>query len=213
MALSSVSSVPTLLSLSSPAGGARTRRLSAALVAASLCLGVAACGDDSSEGSSGTGAAAVSDGADSADSANGALELKDGYVGAKDPETEMTAVFGELTNTTDEDIHLTRVEGDLDGVYEFHETTDGQMRQTDDGLVIPAEDSATLEPGGHHIMIMENTDEIAAGDVLSLTLTAEDGATYELTDIPVRVQQSAHEDYADDDADDGAGADEDHEGH
>lgn len=213
MALSSVSSVPTLLSLSSPAGGARTRRVSAALVAASLCLGVAACGDDSSEGSSDTSPAAASDSADSADSADGALELKDGYVGAKDPETEMTAVFGELTNTTDEDIHLTRVEGDLDGVYEFHETTDGKMRQTDDGLVIPADDSATLEPGGHHIMIMENTDEIAAGDVLSLTLTAEDGTTYELTDIPVRVQQSAHEDYADDDADDGAGTDEGHEGH
>jgi copper(I)-binding protein len=190
-----------------------TRRLTAAALASVLALGLAACGsgNDSTDttDTADTGQTTSAAGQDSNQSSD-ALTFSDGYVGAKDPETEMTAVFGELTNTTDEDIHLTRVEGDLDGVYEFHETTDGQMRQTDDGLVIPAEDSATLEPGGHHIMIMENTDEIAAGDVLSLTLTAEDGATYELTDIPVRVQQSAHEDYGTEGTGDEHG---DHAGH
>ncbi|MDN6259269.1 MAG: copper chaperone PCu(A)C [Corynebacterium sp.] len=123
------------------------------------------------------------------------MSLGEGYVGAKDAETSMTAVFGELTNSTDEDIHLTRVTGDLDGVYQYHETVDGIMRETDDGLVVPANGSVAMEPGGTHIMIMENHDEIAAGDALTLTLTDEDGNDYELADIPVRVQQSAHEDY------------------
>ncbi|HIW91844.1 MAG TPA: copper chaperone PCu(A)C [Candidatus Corynebacterium avicola] len=188
-----------------------SRRIPAALVAATLCLGVASCGDDSDAGSAED--TATSDAG--AEVSDGDLVLEEGYVGAKDADTEMTAVFGELTNTTDEDIHLTRAEGDLEGVYEFHETVDGMMRQTEDGMVIPANGSTMLEPGGDHIMIMENSDEIAAGDVLNLTLTAEDGSTFELEDIPVRVQQSAHEDYAGDDAEDGAAEDgtDDHSGH
>lgn len=167
-----------------------TRRLSAAALATTLTLGLAACGDENSETEDTAGTADTADTAD-------AITFSEGYVGAKDAETAMTAVFGELTNTTDEDIQLTEVSGDLEGVYEYHEVVDGVMRETDGGVTVPANDSLMMDPGGHHIMIMENHDEIAAGDVLNLTLTAEDGTTYDLDDIPVRVQQSAHEDYAD----------------
>lgn len=189
-----------------------SRRLPAALAAASLCLGMAACSDDDTDAdSAGNADNTATAGADAgaSDASDADLTFSEGYVGAKDADTMMTAVFGELTNTTDEDIHLTRVEGDLEGVYEYHEVVDGMMRQTDDGLVVPANDSVMMEPGGHHIMIMENSDDIEAGDVLTLTLTAEDGSTYQLEDIPVRVQQSAHEDYADDNG----GDDSDHGDH
>lgn len=163
-----------------------TRRLSAATAAATLTLGLVACGDDSDNG----------DGAGDNGADNGQpITFTEGYVGAKDADTPMTAVFGELTNTTDEDIQLTEVSGDLEGVYEYHEVVDGVMRETDDGITVPANDTLMMDPGGHHIMIMENHDEIAAGDVLNLTLTDDDGETYDLNDIPVRVQQSAHEDY------------------
>ncbi|MDN5720994.1 copper chaperone PCu(A)C [Corynebacterium sp.] len=196
-----------------------TRRLAAASLAGVLALGLTACGNDddsgdSSAGSSSSAASATTDQSaeQSDDQSTDALTLTDGYVGAKDTETSMTAVFGELTNTTDEDIHLTRVTGDLEGVYQFHETVDGIMQETEDGLTVPANGSITMEPGGSHIMIMENNDEIAAGDALTLTLTAEDGTTYEVADIPVRVQQSAHEDYGTGDTDDAAEHDE-HAGH
>lgn len=43
-----------------------------------------------------------------------------------------------------------------------------------------------------------NTDDIAAGDTVTFTLTDEDGKDYELTDVPVRVQQSGYEDYGTD---------------
>ncbi|WP_291478245.1 copper chaperone PCu(A)C [Corynebacterium sp.] len=170
-----------------------TRRLSAAALATVLALGLTACGGDSDSDDNGNGTTTAA--AQSSDKSSDAVSFSDGYVGAKDTETSMTAVFGELTNSTDEDIHLTRVTGDLEGVYQFHETVDGIMRETDDGLVVPANGSVDMEPGSTHIMIMENHDEIAAGDTLTLTLTAEDGTTYEVSDIPVRVQQSAHEDY------------------
>ncbi|MEJ6550536.1 copper chaperone PCu(A)C [Corynebacterium sp. USCH3] len=190
----SVSDFPAVLSTRS------ARALSAAALAAVVAVGVTACGDDGSAGDAASSTAAstaaddTTDGA--AEAAEGAVTLEDGYVGAKDADTSMTAVFGELTNHTDEDIHLTRVAGDLPAVYQYHEVVDGVMRETDDGLVIPANGSVQMEPGGHHIMIMENNDDIAAGDVLTLTLTADDGTTYELKDVPVRVQQSGHEDYA-----------------
>ncbi|MDN6325695.1 copper chaperone PCu(A)C [Corynebacterium sp. AOP36-E1-14] len=196
-----------------------TRRLAAASLAGVLALGLTACGNDddsgdSSAGSSSSAASATTDQSaeQSAEQSTDALTLTDGYVGAKDTETSMTAVFGELTNTTDEDIHLTRVTGDLEGVYQFHETVDGIMQETEDGVTVPANGSITMEPGSNHIMIMENNDEIAAGDALTLTLTAEDGTTYEVADIPVRVQQSAHEDYGTGDTDDAAEHDE-HAGH
>ena len=107
----------------------------------------------------------------------------------------MTAVFGSLTNHTDTDIHLTKVAGSMPGIYQYHEVVDGVMREMEDGMTIPANETVEMAPGGHHIMVMDNHEDIAAGDVLTLTLTAEDGSTYELTDIPVRVQQSGHEDY------------------
>ncbi|HAJ52446.1 MAG TPA: copper chaperone PCu(A)C [Corynebacterium variabile] len=184
------------------------RLLTTGALATTLALGLAACSDgdsedaaqstassastDSSTGSAeGTGAA----GASGEEAEQGAVTLEDGYVGAKDSDTAMTAVFGSLTNHTDTDIHLTKVAGSMPGIYQYHEVVDGVMREMEDGMTIPANGTVEMAPGGHHIMVMDNHEDIAAGDVLTLTLTAEDGSTYELTDIPVRVQQSGHEDY------------------
>lgn len=167
------------------------RRVRVAALTAALgigALGLTACGDDSSDGGATTASASETASSD-------AVTLSDGYVGAKTADKAMTAVFGELTNTTDKDIHLTKVTGDLPGMYQYHEVVNGVMKEMDDGLVVPAGGSVHMAPGGHHIMVMDNHDDIAAGDVLTLTLTAEDGTTYTLKDIPVRVQQSGHEDY------------------
>lgn len=94
------------------------RLLTTGALATTLALGLAACNDgdsedaaqstassastDSSTGSAeGTGAA----GASGEEAEQGAVTLEDGYVGAKDSDTAMTAVFGSLTNHTDTDIH------------------------------------------------------------------------------------------------------------
>ncbi|MDN5682745.1 MAG: copper chaperone PCu(A)C, partial [Corynebacterium glyciniphilum] len=82
------------------------RRLTAASLASVLALSLTACGSGSNDGNDSD--AATTTGQDTGQSSD-ALAFSDGYVGAKDTETSMTAVFGELTNSTDEDIHLTRV--------------------------------------------------------------------------------------------------------
>lgn len=176
------------------------RLLTAGVLATTLSLGLAACGDDGPEDAAqSTTAGAVAE--------QGAVTLEEGYVGAKSPDKAMTAVFGSLTNHTDKDIHLTKVTGSLPGVYQYHEVVEGVMREMEDGMTIPANGTVEMAPGGHHIMVMDNHEDIAAGDVLTLTLTAEDGGTYELTDIPVRVQQSGHEDYGTDGMEDMDGMD------
>lgn len=184
------------------------RRTSAIAVAAAVSVGLVACGNDNASDGTETNATTSNSAeqesgtsTDDAGKTDGALSLDEGYVGAKDAETSMTAVFGELTNSTNKDIHLTRVTGDLPAMYQYHEVVNGVMRETADGLVVPANGSMSMNPGGHHIMIMENYDDIAAGDTLALTLIDEDGNSYELADIPVRVQQSAHEDYGDESMD------------
>ena len=184
------------------------RLLTTGALATTLALGLAACSDGDSEdaaqstassastdSSTGSGEGTGAAGASGEEAEQGAVTLEDGYVGAKDSDTAMTAVFGSLTNHTDTDIHLTKVAGSMPGIYQYHEVVDGVMREMEDGMTIPANETVEMAPGGHHIMVMDNHEDIAAGDVLTLTLTAEDGSTYELTDIPVRVQQSGHEDY------------------
>ena len=178
------------------------RLLTTGALATTLALGLAACSDgDSEDAAQSTASSASTDSSTGSaegtgeEAEQGAVTLENGYVGAKDSDTAMTAVFGSLTNHTDTDIHLTKVAGSMPGIYQYHEVVDGVMREMEDGMTIPANETVEMAPGGHHIMVMDNHEDIAAGDVLTLTLTAEDGSTYELTDIPVRVQQSGHEDY------------------
>ena len=126
---------------------------------------------------------------------SGDLAFEDAYITAKPASKKMTAVFGTLRNSSDKEITITEVSGSLKGRYEIHETNNGVMSQMKGGLKIPAGKSSELKPGANHLMIMDNTDDIAAGDTLTLKLKDSEGKGYELKDIPVRVQNSQHEHY------------------
>lgn len=141
---------------------------------------------------------AASSAADNAmDDSDSAITFEDAYVTAKPADKEMTGIFGTLKNTSDKDIHITEVSGSAKGMYQLHVVSDGEMKEAEDGFTIKAGDSLVLQPGHEHIMLMDNTEDIAAGDVLSLTLKDDEGNSYELPDVPVRVQQSTHEHYSD----------------
>ncbi|WP_035010289.1 copper chaperone PCu(A)C [Corynebacterium jeikeium] len=183
----------------------KKRAAAVAAVALSSALFLSACSDDGEDknGASTSAEATQSAGSDGADGStkaadDKALEFKDSYVTAKPADKNMTSVFGTLHNTTDKDITITEVKGDIDGAkYELHEVNrDGEMQQIS-SLTIPAGEDSVLEPGGNHIMIMEVSDEIAAGDSLAFTLVDKDGKEYKLDNVPVRVQQSTHEHYGD----------------
>lgn len=192
------------------------RAASVAAIALSGALVLSACSDSgdekkdstSSQSAASSATESAEKGGESAAIGNEDLQFKDAYVTAKGADKMMTAVFGTLHNTTDKDITITEVKGDIDGAdYQLHTVDNaGEMKQVSD-MKIPAGKDKALEPGGDHIMIMEVKKELSAGDALTLTLVDEDGKEYEMKNIPVRVQQSTHEHYGE--GKDGKG----HEGH
>ncbi|MBB1012534.1 hypothetical protein BXY47_3236 [Dietzia kunjamensis] len=171
----------------------------AALVAASafaLAL-TAACATDDTDTTTAATPAAAADTADStADStAPTTVTFDDGW--AKATGTEMTGVFGTITNPGDADLHLIGVESDLGGSAELHETvpvgSGMMMQEREDGFVIPAGGELVLEPGGNHIMLMELGRPITTGQQITLTLEF-DGAEQDVT-VSARDFQGGEEEY------------------
>ena len=104
---------------------------------------------------------------------------------------EMTALFVNLTNPSEEDRMLVAADcGDVAAKVELHEMVkaDGQMvmQEAEGGLPVPAGEHAHLAPGGPHVMLMGLTGELAAGgEEIACTLEFDDGQTIELV-APVK---------------------------
>lgn len=84
-------------------------------------------------------------------------------------------------------------------MLQLHETVANDagemvMQEKQGGFVIPAGGSFDLEPGGNHIMLMDLTAPLAAGDETTFTLTFSDDSTYEFT-APVKDYSGANENY------------------
>ena len=111
----------------------------------------------------------------------------------------MTAIYGTLTNTTGSDITLTGATTEVAGLVEIHEVAmvDGEMKmqEIDGGLVIPAGQSVILEPGGNHIMLMELTAAIEAGQEISVTLNFDGADNLALTGIVAKPSEGGDEEY------------------
>lgn len=160
-----------------------TLRVSTLLVAAAFAL----------TGCAGTAAPDTEDAALAADS----IEISDGWV--KSAAEGMSAGFGELTNDSDSDITVVSAETEASSMLELHETVENEsgamvMRQIEGGFVIPAGGSLALEPGGNHIMLMDLTAPLKAGDEVTFTLTFSDDSTFDFT-APVKDYSGANETY------------------
>lgn len=168
------------------------------VAAAAMAVSLTACGgSESSEtsasetttstsasASASTSATATSD----ASAGASALTLEDAWVWAykaDDPNPDMSAMFGELTNTSDKDITLVSGTSDSAPKVELHEvvTKDGKqvMQQKEGGFVVPAGKSITLQPGGDHIMLMDLAAPMTVGTEVLLTLTDADGTEHMFT--------------------------------
>lgn len=103
------------------------------------------------------------------------VSVKDLWVKSSDTSVVggMTAVYGEITNNTSEEIVLVGGATEAAGVVEIHEmaSVDGEMKmqKIEGGLVIPAGKKVVLEPGGNHMMLMMLSKDIVAGEKISVT--------------------------------------------
>lgn len=99
--------------------------------------------------------------------------------------TENGAIYLTLMNQSDTDDALVSVETDVAKNVELHETTidenDVMHMAPLDTIPVPAGDSALLEPGGMHVMLMDIQQELATGDTFDITLNFENAAPQTVT--------------------------------
>jgi copper(I)-binding protein len=105
------------------------------------------------------------------------LHLSDGWVRVSeysDHVDGMTGAFATFENLTDHDITIVGGSAEIAGMVQVHEVLmlDGEMKmqEKEGGIVIPAGESVTLEPGGLHIMLMGLKKPILVGDKVTLTI-------------------------------------------
>ncbi|MBM7458805.1 copper chaperone PCu(A)C [Rhodococcus coprophilus] len=134
---------------------------------------------------------------DSATTSADALVVSDAWVKAADE--GMTGAFAELENTGGSDLHIVAVSSPSADRAELHEMAPAEgsamvMREMADGLVVGAESTHTLAPGGDHLMLMDILEPITPGSDVTFTLEFEDGSTKDFT-AQVRDFAGAQEEY------------------
>ena len=129
------------------------------------------------------------------------VEISDAWIksGEMSVQGGMTAVYGTITNKTNNDIVFTGGQTAIAGLVEVHEMAmiDGQMKmqQIEGGLTIPAGQTAVLEPGGNHLMLMQLTGDVLAGDSVSVEFIFEGADSVTLDDVIAKPAEGGDEEY------------------
>lgn len=107
----------------------------------------------------------------------GDLVLMEAFSRATRPGAPVAGGFLAIANTGNEADRLVAASSSAAGHMEIHEMAmaDGvmKMRALPEGLTIPAGETVTLKPGGHHLMFMELKQPLAEGGTVEVTLTFE----------------------------------------
>lgn len=99
----------------------------------------------------------------------------------------VSAAYMLLTNPTDEDAVIVSAAMALAGLVEIHEMVmqgDVMRMNPIPELIVPAGETAALEPGGNHIMLMDLQSALVEGNTLVVTLTFDDGGQ-QIVGVPV----------------------------
>lgn len=119
----------------------------------------------------------------------GDLVISAPFTRATLPNAPVGGGFMTITNPTDTADRLVSATSPAAGEVQVHEMAmEGdvmKMRQLPDGLEIPAHGSATLEPGGLHLMFMKLKQTFKEGETVPVTLVFEKAGEVTL-DLPVQ---------------------------
>ena len=111
----------------------------------------------------------------------------------------MTGMFMEIENNSGETITLVGGSTDAAAMVEIHEMAmvDGEMvmQKLETGLEIPAGQTAILEMGGNHVMLMGLNQPIVAGDKVTITLDFEGTDDVVLNDVVAKPADGGDEPY------------------
>ncbi|WP_372738057.1 copper chaperone PCu(A)C [Neptunomonas sp.] len=115
------------------------------------------------------------------------VNVESAYVRAVPPGQMNSAAFMQLKNEGPGDISLVAAKSQAAKNAELHTHTQDngvmRMRQVSE-ISLPAGEVITLQPGGMHIMLIGLTQNLAAGENISLSLEFSDGSQQAL-EVPV----------------------------
>lgn len=120
------------------------------------------------------------------------VTVSDPWVKATD--SSMSALFATLENTESTGVTLVAASADFAPTVEIHEVVDGVMREKSEGVTLPAGTVVALEPGADHVMLMGLSEELAAGDTVTISLEFSDGSFSEVEAL-VKDYAGANEEY------------------
>ena len=128
----------------------------------------------------------------SSDSACDAVKIENAWV--RLPPGPNTALYMDITNSSDEPVALTGADSDFATTYELHESmmSEGQMvMEKVPGQEIPVAAGATtnLKPGGLHVMAIDIQQTLSVGDEKTFTLTFTCDCSKEIT-APVETAET-----------------------
>ncbi|MFT4100046.1 MAG: copper chaperone PCu(A)C [Burkholderiaceae bacterium] len=112
-----------------------------------------------------------------ATAAHAQVQVQDAWVRSTVPGQSGTGAFMRLTSA--QDTTLVAVSSTLTAATELHEMTmqgDVMKMREIPSLALPAGKTVELKPGGYHVMLMNLTQQVKAGDVVPLTLTFQNAA-------------------------------------
>lgn len=113
--------------------------------------------------------------------------INDPYVRQTPPNSKTTAFFLELKNTSNKDIKLIKAQSSLSNTTEIHdhimENGAKKMVQIPE-IIIKANSSEALKPGGKHIMVLNLDQNITPQTKADLILYFDDNTSVKLKDIP-----------------------------
>jgi hypothetical protein len=106
--------------------------------------------------------------------ADSTLQVEDAWVREAPPNAHMMAAYMTLKNTGSGDAVLTQVDSPAFGHVMLHksEVVDGVARMIhQDEIIIPAQGSVELQPGGFHLMMPAPEKRLVEGDRVDFILT------------------------------------------
>lgn len=170
-----------------------TRRALSAAAVLALGLGLTACGSGTQDTSASPSASASG----TAEASASGLKIEQPW--AKAADSGMSAAFAKITNTTDHEITIVSASSTASRTVQLHETVTDQsgsstMQEKKGGFVLEPGASTELKPGGNHIMFMDLTCSLKAGNDIKVTVRTKDGAETTF-DVPVRDYSAAQEHY------------------
>jgi protein SCO1/2 len=121
------------------------------------------------------------------------VRVEEAWAAESNPAWKIAAAYMNIVNATDSSVTVMAVSSPVARVVELHEmqTRDGMMSmQKIDRLPIAARGSATLHPGGTHLMLIDLVRDLRAGDTVPLTLELSDGTTQSVN-VVVRSEPAA----------------------